>query len=217
LFKNRTPRLAASALTGTNPDVIVLVEVSLAVSLHIDKQRYPYELVFSRIDDRGRGYDLRVLSRHPLEHYDDAASGARFFPQIRVTLRGTSFTLVPVHTSAPHKTSDKPYWYRELVGLAESLETVQGPLVVCGDFNASLTHRAMARLLKKARLSSVLARHGLALRGTWGPRGLLAVLPIDHVLVSDDVPSHGITVMRVAGSDHRALVADLTIPNALPL
>jgi endonuclease/exonuclease/phosphatase (EEP) superfamily protein YafD len=95
------------------------------------------------------------------------------------------------------------------------LSSVTGPLVVCGDFNASLAHRPMARLTKTARLSSVLARHGRALRGTWGPRGLVALLPIDHVLVSHDVVSSGISVMRLPGSDHRTLVADLVIPQAL--
>jgi endonuclease/exonuclease/phosphatase (EEP) superfamily protein YafD len=215
LYKNRTPRLAAEALMSTNPDVIVLVEVSLAVSLHISKQRYPFELVFSRTDSRGRGYDLRVLSRLPLEHYDDTEAGERFFPLIRVSLNNAHFALVPVHTSAPHKVSDKQYWRSELHGLATSLSSVTGPLVVCGDFNASLAHRPMARLTKTARLSSVLARHGRALRGTWGPRGLVALLPIDHVLVSHDVVSSGISVMRLPGSDHRTLVADLVIPQAL--
>lgn len=196
----------------TNPDVIVLVEVSLPVSLHIDKQRYPYELTFSRIDERGRGYDLRVLSRLPLEHYDDAPAGGRFFPLVRVFAQDTTFTLSPVHTSAPHRASDKPYWRAELSGLSDTLGQVAGPLVVCGDFNASLSHRPMVQLLKRARLSSVLARHRRALRGTWGPRGVTAILPIDHVLVSDDVASQNIEVMRVPGSDHRALVADLMIP-----
>ena len=212
LFKNHSPRLAAETIMATNPDVIVLVEVSLAVALHVDKQRYPYELVFSRIDDRGLGYDLRVLSRHPLEHYDDAAAGGRFFPLIRVSLHDSNLTLTPVHTAAPHRVCDKPYWRAELAGLGESLRYVQGPLVVCGDFNASLSHRPMARFIKSARLSSVLARHGRALRGTWGPRGIVALLPIDHVLVSQDVSSLAIDVVRVPGSDHRALVADIAVP-----
>jgi endonuclease/exonuclease/phosphatase (EEP) superfamily protein YafD len=213
LFKNHTPRLAAEAIMATNPDVIVLVEVSLAVALHIDKHRYPYEIVFSRTDDRGLGYDLRVLSRHPLEHYDDAAAGGRFFPLVSVSLHNSQITLAPVHTVAPHKVCDKPYWRAQLAGLGESLSSVKGPLVVCGDFNASLSHHPMASFIKRARLTSVLARHGRALRGTWGPRGVVALLPIDHVLVSQDVSSLNIDVVRVPGSDHRALVADLSVPH----
>lgn len=214
LLTNTRPLEAASMLTGLDADVLVIIERSEKIASFISHALYPYRLELFSLDDRGDEYALRVLSRLPFSLAGDVSAASRRLPVLRMDAGDASFDLVGVHLAAPHRRKDVPEWRSQLTGLGESLasRTADGtPLVVCGDFNASLTHRWMRQMLRTSGLSSVLAHHLKALRPTWGPKGRIAVLPIDHVLVSDNVESDGIDVRRIPGSDHRALVATLRI------
>ena len=98
------------------------------------------------------------------------------------------------------------------------------PVVVLGDFNATPTSRALTPLTR-AGLRNAAA--GFGLHGTWPARTPKQVtdlfpltdaevpaplaLPIDHILVSGDVQVRHHQVGPELGSDHRPVLADLTI------
>jgi endonuclease/exonuclease/phosphatase (EEP) superfamily protein YafD len=86
-----------------------------------------------------------------------------------------------------------------------------GPLVVAGDFNASVDHPGMRQLLATGLRDA----HEVAGAGrpvTW-PNGrmLPPFVQLDHVLVRGlDVESAD--DVRVPGSDHDAVIAHLVVP-----
>jgi hypothetical protein len=47
---------------------------------------------------------------------------------------------------------------------------------------------------------------------TWPSGGLARWLAIDHVLADRRIAVAGFSVHRVAGTDHRAIIADLILP-----
>ncbi len=89
--------------------------------------------------------------------------------------------------------------------------------ILAGDLNATLDH-ALLREVLAGGWTDAAAAVGAGLRPTWGPlaagRAWPAVVAIDHVLVDDTVAVRSVAVRRLAGSDHRAIVAELVVPSS---
>jgi endonuclease/exonuclease/phosphatase (EEP) superfamily protein YafD len=120
-----------------------------------------------------------------------------------------SRTLFAVHTAAPRTPRLAARWRRELGVVGRWARTTPAP-VVAGDLNATLDHAP----LRAALGGCVPAARGLrALLGTYPSR-----LPrwfgirIDHVLVPAGTTVVDVSVHDVPGSDHRAVVARLVLP-----
>lgn len=112
-------------------------------------------------------------------------------------------TVVGVHTAPPLPglMSD---WKNDLARVIDFSDSFEGPLVVAGDFNATLRHGAMTQ--RKNMVDSAQLCHGVP-EGTWPtsfPRFLRS--QIDHVFVSPDVHASGCEVVDVGASDHAAYV-----------
>jgi endonuclease/exonuclease/phosphatase (EEP) superfamily protein YafD len=88
-----------------------------------------------------------------------------------------------------------------------------GPVILAGDFNATLDHAQFRRLLRRGYADAA-SQAGQGLVHTWGPRPdwRLTLLAIDHVLVDRRCQVLTTSAHRVAGSDHRALYAELRLP-----
>lgn len=54
---------------------------------------------------------------------------------------------------------------------------------------------------------------GEGLRWTWPQDGLVPGIVIDHVLVGPRVAVRAVSVHAVLGTDHRAVLAELTLPS----
>jgi endonuclease/exonuclease/phosphatase (EEP) superfamily protein YafD len=86
------------------------------------------------------------------------------------------------------------------------------PTVLAGDFNATQDSQAFRRLAgSRFRDASEVAGSGL--QRTWGLRpGSTALLHLDHVLIDDGLAARSTAVLPLPGSDHKALVARLLLP-----
>jgi len=88
-----------------------------------------------------------------------------------------------------------------------------GPRILAGDFNATLDHAPFRQLLRRGYADAASqAGHGLSC--TWGPHPgrRLTLLAIDHILIDRRCAVLATSVHRLAGSDHRALYAELRLP-----
>lgn len=87
----------------------------------------------------------------------------------------------------------------------------EGPVVIAGDFNATLDQRAFRKATRGCRSSAEYVGEGL--QGTW-PSDKPAYLrtQIDHVVVSDSLVPRRFDSYDVEGSDHRAVVATVDVP-----
>ncbi|MBG0815174.1 endonuclease/exonuclease/phosphatase family protein [Planomonospora sp. ID82291] len=121
--------------------------------------------------------------------------------------------IVAVHTYAP---------IGELVdGWEAGIEALPPPApgtvrILAGDFNASLDHAVMRRLLERGYADAA-DRVGRGLVATWpSGRRIPPIITIDHVLVDRRVLVNEVGIHTLPGTDHRAVFADLRLPARLP-
>lgn len=120
-------------------------------------------------------------------------------------------TLYAVHATAPRTPRLAARWRRDLRVVGRWTRTALAPApIVAGDLNATLDNAPL-----RAALGGCVpvARRWRALVGTYPahlPRWFS--IRIDHVLVPAESTVTGVSVHDVAGSDHRAVVARLVLP-----
>jgi endonuclease/exonuclease/phosphatase family metal-dependent hydrolase len=135
-------------------------------------------------------------------------------PGVRIEVPGAEpVELLAVHP-VPPLPRQVPTWSRELGDLPPA--TPDGAVrILAGDFNATLDHDPMQALLATGYADAGDAA-GAGLAGTWqSTRGIGSLLPpvtLDRVLVDRRVSVDHLSVHRIPGSDHRSVLAELTLP-----
>lgn len=190
----------------TSADVVILAEPTEAWRRSLDalNAEYPYRLDNPACDDHG--CSMVMMSRLPWREVRTEKFVADTPPVIwahfGATLATPAFNVVALHV---RKAIDPDGGRRQQVQIAavgKLIRTLNGPVVIGGDMNATPTSAVYDRLLAATGL------HARAnnLNATWpaflGPFGIA----IDHVLVSDGM------MLRTEygppnGSDHRPLIA----------
>lgn len=135
-------------------------------------------------------------------------------PTVRlVRASGPDLEVTAVHC-VPPATSPRAVrrWAADLTELPDPGDGDGVLRVLAGDFNATLDHAAFRAVLARGWTDAATAA-GRAAAWTWRPLRLpLPRLGLDHVLVHPRIGVAGVRFVPVAGSDHRAVVADLVLP-----
>jgi endonuclease/exonuclease/phosphatase (EEP) superfamily protein YafD len=119
-----------------------------------------------------------------------------------------------VHPLAPYALGVLDLWRADLA--AEPPAGPTGPpRILLGDFNSTLDHAPVRRLVARGYRDAADAT-GKGLLGTWGPYHSEPILPVtlDHVLVDRRIGVRDLQVHAVSGSDHRSVLASLAVPTA---
>ncbi|MET9376044.1 endonuclease/exonuclease/phosphatase family protein [Streptomyces sp. NPDC002992] len=147
-----------------------------------------------------------ILSAYPLTARP-AIPAAMGMPGATARIGGRTVQLRLAHPVPP-----VPYlvhrWKRELRRVADFAAAHRDgdPVLLAGDFNASQDHAAFRSLLDAGRL------HDAARTPTWPREARLPpYVQIDHVLVSDDFRVRAVRFLDLAGTDHRAVLAELDL------
>ncbi|WP_229076717.1 endonuclease/exonuclease/phosphatase family protein [Actinoplanes sp. DH11] len=155
-----------------------------------------------------------LYSRYPITDAGTERTGAGFL-QSHATVRVPGATPVLVesaHPLAPAVPASIPGWSSDL--RQEPPADPDGlPRILLGDFNATLDHKLLRNLIKTGYRDAA-ATLGSGLIGTWGPYDgdLIPPVTIDHVLADERIGIQDLSVHDVTGSDHRAVIAALTLP-----
>jgi endonuclease/exonuclease/phosphatase family metal-dependent hydrolase len=173
----------------------------------------PSSAVLAARQGREDSWGAGVWSRLPAEPAG-AVPGFSSQPTLRPTVPGAPAVEVSaVHSHPPVWTPwTVPQWESDLADLGAPRPDVVR--LLAGDLNATPDHRAFRDVLDRGWTDAARAT-GAARRTTWTP--LHAPQPrlvLDHVLVDPRVGVASFDVVRVRGTDHRALVADLVLPAA---
>ncbi|HEX5741462.1 MAG TPA: endonuclease/exonuclease/phosphatase family protein [Pilimelia sp.] len=155
-----------------------------------------------------------VYSRHPLRDTGVRRNAGGFHQAYGTVLPpgGPPVDVESVHPLAPSGVGALAAWAADL--RAQPPATPEGPLrVLAGDFNATLDHHLLRRLLDSGYRDAADAT-GRGLRGTWGPYDGDPIPPvtIDHVLADRRVGVRAYGVQPIAVGDHRAVWAELVLP-----
>ncbi|BCW71685.1 endonuclease/exonuclease/phosphatase family protein [Arthrobacter sp. NicSoilB8] len=221
-------------------ELLAVQELSPALERRLDAQGLGTLLphrVSRAVDGAGGG---GVYSSRPIAPLDSVDGSAFHMPTVRVDLgtglntdpgveaggdpgagggRPVSLTVTNVHTKAP-VWGRSGQWRSELAALGR-VAARPGNVLLLGDFNATLDHAEFRQMLAGGPGGNVpggpLVDAGAAalarLVPTWPQAGPpLPGVVIDHVVTSPQVPTRGYAVVPVAGSDHAAVLATLTVP-----
>lgn len=195
----------ADMLVGSGADVLFLQE-SAAIGPVIPKIRaaYPYRLGCGALT---MTCDNSLWSKRPLIDGEVKTISPLYrdrYMAASIDVDGTLVRLVNVHLAKPY--FDETHAV-ELKKLADAVNATTGPLVLAGDFNASVLAPDVDRFLEKTGLKT--ARREPA---TWPVEAIWAGVAIDHMFTRQPAVIRVIRRMeKTYGSNHFGLVAQVSI------
>jgi endonuclease/exonuclease/phosphatase (EEP) superfamily protein YafD len=194
-------------------DILCLQEVTTASMAALDaagaRERLPDRVVEPR--DDGMGNALLAPAGAMVERRSDPSAA----PQPEAVLRVPGATNLRVRSVHPYPPLDRGHdrtWRDTLRGLPSAGgDGRDGLRILAGDFNATLDHRELRRLIARGYVDAADAV-GAGLRPTWRMSGLGLGLTIDHVLADRRIAVQRYEIAEIPDSDHRALLVWLLIP-----
>jgi len=204
------------ALAGAEQvDVVALQELTPEAVAGLTSAGMDDLFPFSNLAAAPRGAGVGLWSRHPITVMRNHARFQLGVVSATVSVgsgsESRSITFLSSHLVAPWP-GPASAWSEELVRLGEVLDSLEGPIVAGGDFNATLDHVQFRHLLRDTGFSDGAAQSGAGLlrsypASAWYP----PVIGIDHVLTRS-VTATRMKTMSLPGSDHRGLIAHLSVP-----
>ena len=188
----------------SNADVISVQEVGpeWACALREGLQaEYPY----THVEERTNCYGIALFSKLPFNSVRTIVLRGAPFIEAFVTVQCRSVRLLAVHATSPISYGHFRRRNEQLGMLGEYLANDDTATVLFGDLNTVPWDGSYRRFCARSGLLSTTP----LLQRTWPSVGPLAVIPLDHVLISPSISTAGLRTVNVPGSDHRGLIADL--------
>jgi endonuclease/exonuclease/phosphatase (EEP) superfamily protein YafD len=206
---NVPPQELVELVRRERVDVLALQELTPQLADGLDRagigELLPHD---ARIPESSDGSGL--YSRLPLGRLAPFQGTRSVMAAATVDVPGAApLRVISVHVAAPLRAGEVPRWRADLRALpaAPRLGPVQ---LLAGDFNSTLDHEELRDLLDRG-YRDVAEVAGAGFQPTWrGGRAL--PITIDHVLAPERLGVLDFTVHDLAGSDHRAVVAELALP-----
>lgn len=191
-------------------DVLFLQELTADAVTRLKQAGLDDLMPHTQLELKGGSRGSGIYSRFPLSEGPSVAPVYMAQPTALLELpNGGRAELVCVHPVTPKPgRGGAAQWRTELAVLPPPGEL---PRVLAGDFNATLDHAVFRDILRLGYADAAL-QAGKALNPTWGPPGRGPVLTLDHVLVDRGCAVLDYSVHVVPGTDHRAVFAEIQLP-----
>lgn len=190
------------------PDLIVLQEFTpgWVQALQPIVSSYPYRVLEPRDDPFG----IALYSKYPLDAMTVIGSVPLGHPDIVATalVGGERLHIVSTHPMQPLGEVNYGNRNLQLDSVADLAHRSPRPLIVVGDLNITMWSHHYQRLEEVSGLGN--ARRGFGIAPTWPAWFFPGLIPIDHVLVSDDLVVTDFAAGPNIGSDHRPIVVKFT-------
>lgn len=190
-------------------DVLTLVELGTEGAEALERAGLRDALPHQLFEPGDLAVGSGIASRYPLEELD--LTGPSWFEQPSARVRvgeGVAVEVVAVHPIPPVTRSGD--WRSELRGLPGA-EPAGPPRILAGDFNATLDHAELHRLLDTGYVDAADAL-GEGLSATWPLLREWPPVTLDHVLVDRRAAVTEFRTFEVQGTDHRAVLAAARLP-----
>jgi hypothetical protein len=204
----------ATLIEEQQPDAAAIVEAGPDFAEELEPLVEP--LGYRVHTSRDKGEDVEnvtaVVSDRLGDVDFDVGGDTSAFPYIEVTGGALgNLRFVAYHSIAPVP-GYVPKWNADLELLSRWCEGPD-PAVVAGDFNATLDHSALRA--GTSGCGDAADQRGAGLISTWGPTSTLRRIgpQIDHVFATAGITAETFDVRDIEGSDHRAIMTTLRIPN----
>jgi endonuclease/exonuclease/phosphatase (EEP) superfamily protein YafD len=132
-------------------------------------------------------------------------------PELEFTVPGWGpLRVKTAHPPPPISGEAVRRWRHELGEMPSAMQDGV-PHLLAGDFNGTLDHHEVRRLIGRGYFDAAGAT-GDGLHATWPVGRRRPGLVLDHVLLPDELRVRRVSIHEVAGSDHRAVIAEVVLP-----
>ena len=220
-MKNPTPVAVVEEIRRTDPDIAALIELPIdRAGLGFDTLSDVWPYVVKDAPGRGRKARLRLISKFPVSNSSIYQTASELdLLQADVETPGGPLRVIVVHFTRPWPYDDPTAQMRQVEELEAVVNAHDGPTLVMGDFNAA----PWGRIVKDLRARTGLALASNPMIATWParvtsrgkadtmiwPKAL--GIPIDLALTKGGIDLVSHTPIDPNGSDHRAIVIDMTL------
>ena len=217
-FGRADPEEVVRCVRSYGVEVLALQEVkgNLLESLQTAgiHQLLPYLTQGTASPDDNGGRNVILSAARPAIAYPSALDlPAAAVPLVELKTSCGPVRVASVHPKSPQRGARQ--WGMGIAALAK-LAQPPTPTIVMGDCNATLQHPTFRAMLAQSGLRDA----SLSLKAGSHPtfpsgRLLPPLIEIDHILMDDDLTAQSMHALRISGSDHRALIAQLVLPGRL--
>jgi len=209
LSTNDDPAPLFKLIEAEQPDLVFLLEVSPQWARKLPAIGATF--AHSIVEPRDGNFGIAMYSNLPVSSAATVDSSPLGFPTIVASLEigGQSLQVVGTHPMTPLGIQNYDARNSQLNAVARLLQKADGPRLLVGDLNATLWDRQYGSLENRTWLRNV--RQGFGLLPTWPTFMPPAMIPIDHMLVSDEIGVKDVRTGPAIGSDHLPLIATITL------
>lgn len=203
---NRDTGAIAAEVLRLNPDVATLMEFSEKKRAVLDQLHAAYPFIVGCVP--GRHCHFAILSKVPIVDSDVQEGGpGPLMMYVKVGGGFSGLTIVAVHFP---RIPDIAGQFDQMKFLLEDLDTLKGPYVLMGDFNATPFSGLLLKLVERTKLRCLT---GVP---SWPSYAWLPQLAIDNIYVNDGIRLlEKARIGRPSGSDHYPVIVTIAVPALL--
>lgn len=199
----------SQSIQGEDPDILFLSEVSKPMMAELQSQlSYPHNY-------RTGGSNNALFSRYPIleaitTDFGVTTKGQTFSLMAKLQVEGSPVTIIGIHPPVPIIPGFFHIRNRQLDTFAKASQSIEGKLIVLGDFNATPWSPYFQRFERISQLQN--AGHRQWIWATWYFNQTLTTryikIPLDHI------ETRGYNVLKTwtgqtGGSDHKPIITVL--------
>ncbi|MEZ5940896.1 MAG: endonuclease/exonuclease/phosphatase family protein [Planctomycetaceae bacterium] len=198
----RDPELVDALIQQELPDVLCVEELTTYWHAHI-KEHFAHHVAIPTDGAFGGG----IYSPHEVTDVKEIYLSDQN-TSLQATLQHPEgpITVIVVHCFPCVSAEGTRLRNKQIKAIQEHVSTVEGPVLVMGDFNSSPWTAPMRSLIANTQLHSSL--RGAGPQCSWPAGNLLLRTPIDHVFGSPELEFRNRRVGPASGSDHLPVIVD---------
>ncbi|WP_144392843.1 endonuclease/exonuclease/phosphatase family protein [Pleionea sediminis] len=207
-FRNHDYDKLSELISNENPDLIMLQEFNFEWQRNLSslKKTYSHNIEVPRHDSFG----IAVYSKRPLITLEERVWGDAGLPSIyaELMLEGIKVSLVSTHPLPPISFEYYTQRNQQIEKIIADMALINQPKIISGDFNLSFWSTQYQRLgLDKYNNT----RKGFGTLPSWPVQAPLFYIPIDHILVSDELNYTNTKTGPDIGSDHLPVITEISL------
>ncbi|MEX0939507.1 MAG: endonuclease/exonuclease/phosphatase family protein [Pirellulales bacterium] len=212
LFSNDQHEALIAEIDRHEPDVFVLIEYAHPWREALRGQsmfkRFPHRIESPRAD----AFGIAMFSKVPLTDARIWTIEGLPVARARVRLGGRDVEIFGIHPPPPKRSAQLRQSTAFWEVLRAELKGLPHPVIVVGDFNATVYSHAYGQLLADGLVSAHQQR-GRGFATSW-PNGQTLIPPIriDHAMFAPELACVRVCEGRGAGSDHKPIIVDIAAP-----
>jgi len=209
LYTNDDYLAVANYIKDNDPDILILQEYTQEweENLELDLAQFPYSKRIPRTDNFG----MALFSKFEVDTIELISIGKADIPSIltRFKLQEMPVTLVTIHPLPPSDQFSFESRNQQYDKINEYIDKFGGAFIVVGDLNSSPYSAHFKKLVNEDELRDT--RMGVGVLPSWPNYFPLMYIPLDHILISEELTYQDRRTGPNIGSDHMPMHIEIGV------